>query len=82
MDQQASTGGRRAISIITETRGFHTIGVRLGRNDATVTLYDLSGKALAEEHYPLPQRTQETLEQALFNAIADFARPTSVRCAS
>lgn len=72
VDQQASTGGRRAISIITETRGFHTIGVRLGRNDATVTLYDLSGKALAEEHYPLPQRTQETLEQALFNAIADF----------
>ncbi|AUX92773.1 DNA-binding transcriptional regulator NagC [Mixta gaviniae] len=73
VDQQASTGGRRAISITTETRGFHTIGVRLGRNDATVTLYDLSGKALAEEHYPLPERTQETLEHALFNAIAHFS---------
>jgi N-acetylglucosamine repressor len=72
VEQQASTGGRRAISIITETRGFHTIGVRLGRNDATLTLYDLSGKSLAEEHYPLPERTQETLEHALFNAIDRF----------
>lgn len=73
VDQQASTGGRRAISIITETRGFNTIGVRLGRNDATVTLFDLSGKSLAEEHYPLPERTQETLEHALFQAIAHFS---------
>jgi len=72
VEQQASTGGRRAISIITETRGFHTIGVRLGRNDATLTLYDLSGKSLAEEHYPLPERAQETLEHALFNAIDHF----------
>jgi len=73
VDQQASTGGRRAISIITETRGFNTIGVRLGRHDATVTLFDLSGKSLAEEHYSLPERTQETLENALFKAIADFS---------
>ncbi|CUU23322.1 ROK family transcriptional regulator [Duffyella gerundensis] len=72
VEQQASTGGRRAISIVTETRGFNTIGVRLGRNDATLTLFDLSGKSLAEEHYPLPQRTQETLENALFDIIAQF----------
>ncbi|RWR01105.1 transcriptional regulator [[Pantoea] beijingensis] len=72
VDQQASTGGRRAISIISETRGFNTIGVRLGRNDATLTLFDLSGKSLAEEHYPLPERTQDTLENALFNAIEHF----------
>lgn len=72
VDQQASTGGRRAISIVTEPRGFNTIGVRLGRNDATLTLFDLSGKSLAEAHHPLPQRTQETLENALFTAIADF----------
>ena len=72
MDQQASTGGRRAISIITETRPFHAIGVRLGRNDTTLTLYDLSSKVVAEEHYPLPERTQETLEHALLNTIALF----------
>ncbi len=44
VDQQASTGGRRAISIITETRHFHTIGVRLRGNDATLTLFALGGK--------------------------------------
>jgi len=72
VDQQASTGGRRAISIITETRNFQAIGVRLGRHDATITLFDLSAKTLAEEHYPLPERTQETLEHALLNAISSF----------
>ncbi|MDA3134118.1 DNA-binding transcriptional regulator NagC [Atlantibacter subterraneus] len=73
VDQQASTGGRRAISIITETRNFQAIGVRLGRHDATLTLFDLSSKALAEEHFALPERTQETLEDALLNAIAQFS---------
>ncbi len=72
VDQQASTGGRRAISIVTETRGFNTIGVRLGRGDATLTLFDLSGKALAEEYYSLPQHTQNELENALFEAISNF----------
>jgi len=72
VEQQASTGGRRAISIITETRPFHTIAVRLGRHDATITLYDLSAKSLAEQHYALPERTQETLENALFEAISQF----------
>lgn len=72
VDQQASTGGRRAISIVTETRYFHTVGVRLGRNDATVMLFDLSGKTLAQGEYPLPEQTQDTLEQALFAAISHF----------
>ncbi|WP_409306336.1 ROK family protein [Pectobacterium sp. B1J-3] len=72
VDQQASTGGRRAISIVTETRSFHTIAVRLGRHDATVALYDLQGKSLEEEHYDLPEKTQEALEAALFNAIDHF----------
>ncbi|WP_406705630.1 N-acetylglucosamine repressor [Sodalis sp.] len=72
VDQQASTGGRRAISIVAETRAFQAIGVRLGRHDATIMLYDLSGKALMEAYLPLPQRTQQTLELALMKAIADF----------
>lgn len=72
VDQQASTGGRRAISIVTETRNFQAIGVRLGRYDATITLFDLSAKHLAEEHYPLPERSQDTLEVALLNAISHF----------
>ena len=46
--------------------------MRLGRYDATLTLYDLSSKTLEEEHFPLPERTQETLEHALLNIIATF----------
>lgn len=72
VDQQASTGGRRAISIIIETRNFQAIGVRLGRNDATLTLFDLGARMLAEQHYPLPERNQDSLELALLNAIAHF----------
>lgn len=72
VSQQASTGGRRAVSIVTETRNFQAIGVRLGRHDATITLFNLSAKPLAEEHYSLPEKTQETLENALFNVINQF----------
>jgi N-acetylglucosamine repressor len=72
VDQQASTGGRRAISIVTETRGFQAIGVRLGRYDATLTLFDLSARALEERHYPLPERRQDALEVSLLAAIEDF----------
>ncbi|WP_149806420.1 ROK family protein, partial [Salmonella enterica] len=71
-DQQAATGGRRAVSVVTETRNFHASGVRLGRHDTTLTLDDLSSKVVAEEHYPLPERTQETLEHALLTTFAGF----------
>ncbi|MBG2890425.1 ROK family transcriptional regulator [Proteus mirabilis] len=74
VDQQASTGGRRAISIVVEHRRFNTVSVRLGRNDATVALYDLSGKALVEQHYPLEQSTQQEVETLLINAIDDFIK--------
>ncbi|WP_033575936.1 DNA-binding transcriptional regulator NagC [Dickeya chrysanthemi] len=72
VDQQASTGGRRAISIISETRPFHTAAVRLGRHDATLALYDLQGKRLEEEHCNLPENTQDSLENALFSVIEQF----------
>ncbi len=60
VDQQASTGGRRAISIVTETLHFHTIGVRLGRNDATLTLFDLSGKSGSAGLSPAPAHAGST----------------------
>lgn len=79
VDQQASTGGRRAISIVVEHRRFNTVSVRLGRNDATVALYDLSGKALVEQHYPLEQSTQQEVETLLINAIDDFIKQNQRR---
>ncbi len=57
VDQQASTGGRRAISIVVEHRRFNTVSVRLGRNDATVAPFMiLSGKAFSRA--TLPFRTK------------------------
>ncbi|MBT0725246.1 ROK family protein [Rosenbergiella sp. S61] len=72
VEQQASTGGRRAISIITETRPFHTVAVRLGRKDATIALFDLSSKVLVEQCYPLTAETQPVLQQQLFTIIEQF----------
>lgn len=72
VEQQASTGGRRAVSIVSEHKHFHSVAVRLGRNNATIALYNLGGKALAEEHYSLPERTQQALEDSLLDAIARF----------
>lgn len=72
VEQQASTGGRRAISIVTETRPFHTVAVRLGRKDATIALFDLSSKVLVEQSYPLSAETQEGLQQQLFTIIEHF----------
>lgn len=72
--QQVSTGGRRAISIVTEVQAFHTIAIRLGRHGATIVLYDLSGKNLSETAYLLAQRTQESLQTALLKAIAHFIK--------
>lgn len=74
VEQQASTGGRRAISIVTEVQTFHTIAIRLGRHSATAVLYDLGGKNLSETTYPLPERTQESLQTALLKAISHFIK--------
>lgn len=63
---------------MTENRQFHTVAVRLGRNDATITLFDMSGKSLGEEHYALPERTQETLEHALLISSVSLLTPISV----
>lgn len=72
VDQQASTGGRRATSIICENRPFHTIAVRLGLRDTTLALYDLSGKKLAETRYAIAEQTQEALEGALVHSLKRF----------
>ena len=44
--QQASTGGRRAISLETEVTPFHSVAVRLGRDYIQISLYDLGAFSL------------------------------------
>lgn len=72
VEQQASTGGRRAISIVTKNSQLHTLAVRVGRHDATITLFNMNGKSLNEKYYTLGSCTQEALEETLFRIINLF----------
>ncbi|OBU34716.1 DNA-binding transcriptional regulator NagC [Photobacterium kishitanii] len=70
--QQASTGGRRAISLTTESVDFHSIAVRIGRNYIEITLYDLSGKHITGAAYPFLYSDQYVLAEGLIKYIQEF----------
>lgn len=70
--QQASTGGRRAISLMVESAPFHALGVRLGRDYLDITLYDLSGQALANSTQLFDYQTQPELISGLLHHIEKF----------
>ncbi|EGR2404786.1 ROK family protein [Vibrio cholerae] len=70
--QQASTGGRRAISLTTEVKPFHSIAVRIGRDYIQLSLYDLGGNSLVDEHYEFHYNTQDVLMSSLIKQIKQF----------
>ncbi|MGF1724179.1 DNA-binding transcriptional regulator NagC [Photobacterium nomapromontoriensis] len=70
--QQASTGGRRAISLTTESAPFHAIAIRLGRNYIEITLYDLSGKFIAGTAHAFHYTNQQELTDGLLEHIRQF----------
>ncbi|WPC73297.1 DNA-binding transcriptional regulator NagC [Vibrio porteresiae] len=70
--QQASTGGRRAISLETETKPFHSVAVRLGRDYIQLGLYDLSGKELCSLNQDFPYSDQHQLVEGLIQFIEVF----------
>ncbi|EEW10480.1 DNA-binding transcriptional regulator NagC [Vibrio mimicus] len=70
--QQASTGGRRAISLTTEVKPFHSIAVRIGRDYIQLSLYDLGGNSLVDEHHEFYYNTQEVLMSSLIKQIRLF----------
>lgn len=74
VEQQASTGGRRAISIVTDNHAFHAISIRLGRCNATIALYDLGGKLIVEETVSVPETNQDDLEKSLIKTIGRFIK--------
>ncbi len=67
--QQASTGGRRAISLPTEGKPFHSIAVRIGRDYIQLSLYDLGGNSLVDEHHEFQYNTQDVLMSSLIKQI-------------
>ncbi len=70
--QQASTGGRRAISLTTEVKPFHSLAVRLGRDYVQFCLYDLGGNALADDQHDLHYTNQEDLIAGLIDLLKSF----------
>ncbi len=70
--QQASTGGRRAISLTTESAAFHSIAIRLGRDSIEMTLYDLSGKYIAGMAVQFSYDDQDALLSGLMKYIHQF----------
>lgn len=76
--QQASTGGRRAISLTTEVAPFHSIAIRVGRDYIYLGLYDLAGQEKHLERQLFTYTTQEELVNGLTHFIEDFKQRHSV----
>ncbi|MGC9422338.1 MULTISPECIES: DNA-binding transcriptional regulator NagC [Vibrio] len=70
--QQASTGGRRAISLTTEVTPFHSIAVRLGRDYIQLSLYNLGGEELVSSAHDFHYAHQPQLIEGLINHIKAF----------
>ncbi len=70
--QQASTGGRRAISLTTEVAPFHSVAVRLGRDYIQISLYNLGAEELITTHQDFYYTTQAELVDGLIEHIRHF----------
>ncbi|MFC1136605.1 ROK family protein [Pasteurella multocida] len=73
VEQQESTGGRRATSIVAEHKAFRTILIRLGRKHATFAIMDLSTKLLKRDVVDLPEQQSVTsIEAFLLQHLTAF----------
>ncbi|MFC1236160.1 ROK family protein [Vibrio sp. F74] len=70
--QQASTGGRRAISLTTEGEPFHSVAIRLGRDYVQLSLFNLDGVELVSSHSLFNYLNQSDLESGLIQHIQSF----------
>ncbi len=72
--QQASTGGRRAISLTTEVEPFHSVAVRLGRDYIQLSLLNLNGVELAKSQSRFVYTSQPELESGIIKHIRQFLK--------
>lgn len=59
--QQASTGGRRAISLTIESSAFQSVAVKIGRDKIELALLDLSGNVLGVHSEPFDYKDEDGL---------------------
>lgn len=69
---EASTGGRRAISLTTVQDRFHFISARLGRHQLQLSLYDLQGRELASHKLAVAVTEQAALLALLIDELQAF----------
>ena len=80
VEQQESTGGRRATSIVAEYKNFRSISIGLGREHLTLAIMDLSAKLLKKEVFTLPNhQVPQEFELFLFRHLAEFMLTNQTR---
>ncbi|MEI8633868.1 hypothetical protein P4S72_20785 [Vibrio sp. PP-XX7] len=67
--QQASTGGRPAISLTTNQHGFHFISCRLGRDVIQCSAMDLSGQSIDGQQMPIQHHDMPSIVNMLRKMI-------------
>ncbi|MBP8159363.1 MAG: ROK family protein, partial [Aeromonas sp.] len=69
---QASTGGRRAISLTTIKHRFQFVSAKLGRGYLQLSLYDLDGKELDQHVTQVTEIDQQPVVDMLLREIGAF----------
>lgn len=73
VEQQQSTGGRRATSIVVEQKSFRTLLVHLGRNELVLASMDLSANLLKKEQIAFPEgQNLAEVENYIVDNLARF----------
>ena len=80
VEQQQSTGGRRATSIVSEHKAFRTLLIHLGREELILAMMDLSTKLLKKQNLELPDKHEIALiEEYLIELLEEFIRQNEKR---
>ena len=70
--QDPGSRGRPAIGLILDTLAWHYLAIRFQPGQISLTLRDLSSRALQEDRLPLPACADQPLLQTLQNMVNDF----------
>jgi transcriptional regulator of PTS gene len=70
--QEPGSRGRPAIGLILDTFAWHYLAVRIQPGQITLTLRDLSSRALQEDRLPLHVTAEKPLLQTLQDMVNDF----------
>ncbi|OQX37211.1 MAG: hypothetical protein B0D91_07350 [Oceanospirillales bacterium LUC14_002_19_P2] len=73
---QASTGGRRPVSLAINTSARQLLAVRAGRSHFHMGLCDLSGKLIKKEIVQASTESEESFCAGLISAMRSFIRST------